>query len=494
VKNEGLINTNLLIIHFSLFTIHYSLFSYLCPLNQLQFTLDIVDSHLIRSISIILLEVPASGFTFGIIGGIIAVLTLLAGSAMASGAEVAFFSLGPGQLNELRLKENQADRAVLNLLDMPKRLLATLLIANNFFNIAIVIISTFVTNSLFDISKYPYWLTFMIQVVVVTSLILLIGEVMPKVYATRNSLKLARFLASSIRIAVRIFYPLSSILVTSTNLIDRRISRKAYNVSISELSDAIELTSGTNTPEEEKKILQGIVKFGDIEVKEIMKSRVDVTAVDITTTFKDLLTIILDAGYSRIPVYEDSFDHVRGILYIKDLLPHIGREDDFDWKSLLKDAFFIPENKKINDLLQEFQEKKIHMAVVVDEFGGTSGIVTLEDILEEIVGEISDEHDEPVGELEYTRIDDENYLFEGKTSLNDLCKILDIEDDLFDKARGDADSVAGLILELLEKIPEKGEKVTFGQFTFTVKAVDKRRIKQVLVTLKNTGSEPDFLE
>jgi putative hemolysin len=428
------------------------------------------------------------------ITGAAVLLVLLAGSAMASGAEVAFFSLGPGQLHELRLKENPGDRAALYLLDMPKRLLATLLIVNNFFNIAIVIISTFITNSLFDASRYPYWVTFLIQVVVVTSLILLLGEVMPKIYATRNSLKLARFLASPVRVAVRIFYPLSSLMVFSTNIIDKRISRKAYNVSMSELSDAIELTSGSSTPEEEKKILQGIVKFGDIEVKEIMKSRVDVTAVDIVTKFKDLLAIIVDAGYSRIPAYEDSFDHVKGILYIKDLLPHIGREDEFDWTSLLKDAFFVPENKKINDLLQEFQEKKIHMAIVVDEFGGTSGIVTLEDILEEIVGEISDEHDEPVGEIEFTKLDDRNYLFEGKTSLNDLCKILDIEDDIFDEARGEADSLAGLILELMQKIPEKGEMIDYRYFIFTIKAVDKRRIKQVQVTLKMAEPEPDFLE
>ena len=413
---------------------------------------------------------------------------------MASGAEVAFFSLGPNQLHELRLKEDKSDHAVLHLLEMPKRLLATLLISNNFFNIGIVIISTYVTNSLFDFGHFPYWLAFFIQVVVVTSLILLFGEVMPKVYATKNNLRFARFLAGPLQIGIRIFYPLSSILVRSTNLIDKRISRKAYNVSISELSDAIELTSGKNTPEEEKKILQGIVKFGDIEVKEIMKSRVDVTAVDIGTDFRELLKTIIDAGYSRIPAYEDSFDQVRGILYIKDLLPHLSREDDFDWRSLLRDALFIPENKKINDLLQEFQEKKIHMAIVVDEYGGTSGIVTLEDIIEEIVGEISDEHDEPISDFEYSKIDDNNYIFEGKTSLNDLYKILNIEDDLFDEVRGDADSLAGLLLELMEKMPEKDEKASYRQFTFTVKAVDKRRIKRVLITISKPESEPDFLE
>jgi putative hemolysin len=442
----------------------------------------------------ILIDIPVTGFTVGVISGIIAIIVLLAGSAMASGAEVAFFSLGPNQLHEIRLKEDKADKAVLHLLEMPKHLLATLLISNNFFNVAIVIISTYVTNSLFDFSQIPYWLAFLIQVVVVTSLILLFGEVMPKVYATRSSMKLARFLAGPLRILMSIFYPLSSLLVRSTNLIDRRISRKAYNVSISELSDAIELTSGNNTPDEEKKILQGIVKLGDIEVKEIMKSRVDVTAVDIRISFKELIELIVEAGYSRIPAYEDSFDHVKGILYIKDLLPHLGREEDFNWRELLRDAFFVPENKKINDLLQEFQEKKIHMAVVVDEYGGTSGIVTLEDIIEEIVGEISDEHDEPSGDFEYSKLDEYNFIFEGKTSLNDFYKILDIDDDLFDEIRGDADSLAGLILELMEKMPEKDEQVSYRQYTFTVKAVDKRRIKRVLVTLAIPESEPDYLE
>jgi putative hemolysin len=442
----------------------------------------------------ILIDLPVTGFSVGVIAGILAIIVLLLGSAMASGAEVAFFSLGPNQLHELRLKEDKADKAVLHLLEMPKHLLATLLISNNFFNVAIVIISTYVTNSLFDFSQFPYWLAFLIQVVVVTSLILLFGEVMPKVYATRNSIKLARILAGPLRILMKIFYPLSSLLVRSTNLIDRRISRKAYNVSISELSDAIELTSGKNTPDEERKILQGIVKLGDIEVKEIMKSRVDVTAVDISINYKELLELIVEAGYSRIPAYEDSFDHVKGIVYIKDLLPHLDREDDFNWVELLRDAFFVPENKKINDLLQEFQEKKIHLAVVVDEYGGTSGIVTLEDIIEEIVGEISDEHDEPSDDFEYSKLDDYNFIFEGKTSLNDFYKILEIDDELFDEVRGDADSLAGLILELMEKMPEKDEQVSYRQFTFTVKSVDKRRIKRVLVTLSQPESEPDYLE
>lgn len=451
--------------------------------------MEIFDSGISGSILAILLQAPATGFSAGVVAGIIAIIVLLAGSAMASGAEVAYFSLGPKQMHELRLKEDKADRAVLHLLEKPKRLLATLLITNNFINVGIVIISTYLTNSLFDLAHTPYWVAFFIQVVVVTSMILLIGEIMPKVYATRRNLRFARALAGPVQVATKIFYPLSSVLVNSTNLIDKRITRKAYNVSINELSDAIELTSGIDTPAEEKKILQGIVKFGDIEVKEIMRSRVDVTAVDISLKYNELLKTIIDAGYSRIPVYEDSFDQVKGILYIKDLLPYLDKTDDFDWNSLLRDAFFVPENKKINDLLQEFQEKKIHLAVVVDEFGGTSGIVTLEDIIEEIVGEISDEFDEPVGEFEYSRIDDRNYIFEGKTSLNDMCKILGIKDDLFDDVRGDADSIAGLLLELVQKMPDRDERVTFRHYTFTVKSVDKRRIKRVLVTIGDLPSD-----
>jgi putative hemolysin len=430
-----------------------------------------------------LLSMLVSGNSLEVLTGLVVIIILLLASALTSASEVAFFSLGSSQLHELRLKENKADFLVLQQLDKPKRLLATILITNNFINVAIVIISTYITNSLFDFTKVSYWLAFSIQVVVVTSLILLFGEVMPKVYTTRNSLRIARFLAGYISFTSKIFYPLSSILINSTSYIDLRLSRKAYSASFSELSDAIELTSGNNTPEEEKKILQGIVKFGDIEVKEIMKSRVDVTSVDSSASYRELLNLILDAGYSRIPVYEDSFDHVRGILYIKDLLPHLKKDDDFNWIELLRDAFFVPENKRINDLLQEFQEKKIHMAVVVDEYGGTSGIVTLEDIIEEIIGEISDEHDEPIGEFEYSKLDDHNYIFEGKTSLNDLCKILDLEDDIFDEVRGESDSLAGLLLELMEKMPERDEKVSFLTFTFTVKAVDKRRIKRVLVTL-----------
>ena len=278
---------------------------------------------------------------------------------------------------------------------------------------------------------------------------------------------------------------MSSLLVKSSSIIDKRLKRKKHDISISELSNVIEITSDENTPKQEKNILKGIVKFGDIDVKEIMKSRVDVIAVENTTSFKKLLAIIIDAGYSRIPVYNDSFDNVTGVLYIKDLLPHMDKADSFDWNTLLRPAFFIPENKKINDLLKEFQDMKIHLAIVVDEYGGTSGIVTLEDIIEEIVGEINDEFDVESEMVNYTKIDDNNYLFDGKTSIQDFYKILNIVENIFDDVKGESESLAGLILELEGKIPEKNSIIKIKNFTFKIDAVDNRRIKRIKTTIDN---------
>lgn len=456
--------------------------------------MDSIDSHLLSLFSFILLEIPLSGQSFGIVAGILTILILLIGSAMASGAEEAYFSLGPGQINDLRLKNGKINRVVLQLLDMPRQLIATLIISNYFFNIAIVIISTYLTYRWFDFNRFPYWFAFLVQIMAVTFLILLFGELLPKAYASRHSLKVARISALPVKMAFWLFYPVSRMLISSGSLVDKRINYRTYNMSAHELSDAIELASGKDTPDEEKKMLQGIVKFGDIEVKEIMKSRMDITAIEISADFRQLINVVTESGYSRIPVYDDSIDNIKGILYIKDLLPYFNRVKDFNWTQLIKEPFFVPENKKINDLLQEFQVRKIHMAVVVDEYGGTSGIVTLEDIIEEIVGEISDEHDEPVGEFEYKKLGEHSYIFEGKISLNDLCKILEIEDDIFDDVRGEADTLAGLILELMERMPERGEKVKYRQFSFTVKAADKRRIKRVLVTLMKSASEKDSIK
>jgi gliding motility-associated protein GldE len=453
--------------------------------------LESIDPDPLQSLFLILLETDSTGLTGGTAAGIAATLAFLFLSALISAAESAFFSLSPDQVGQIRARGQKSDLRVIGLLESPKRLLASLLISNSFVNVALVIIFTYLTRGLFQGGDTPGWLSFLLQVLFIAAVILIAGEVMPRVYATRNPVPVARSLSGMMKILTGILYPFNSILVYSTQIIDKKMSRKSINGSLGEFTDTIELTGGSNTPEEEKKIIRGIAKFGDIEVKEIMKSRVDITSVDVAASLKDLLKIIIEAGYSRIPVYEGSFDQVKGILYIKDLLPYLGESNDFEWNKLLRDAFFVPENKKIKDLLQEFRERKIHMAVVVDEYGGTAGIVTLEDIIEEIVGEISDEHDEPVGEIDYSRIDEHNFIFEGKTSINDFCKILGINDDIFDEVKGEAESLAGLVLELLEKMPEKDEKVPFRNFLFTVKAVDKRRIRKIQVTMLQPPREED---
>jgi len=420
---------------------------------------------------------PAS---FGIIAALGAMVLLLASSALISGSEVAFFSLGPKERKDLESSKSRASNVILRLLEKPKRLLAAILIGNNFVNVAIIILSTYVTAALFNFGNYPF-LGFIIQVVMITFLILLIGEVVPKVYATKYALNLALFMAFPILFLRNIFNPLSSLLINSTSFIDKRIRKISADISAEDLSHAIELTKDEEASEEEHKILKGIAKFGSTDVKQIMKSRVDVVAFEIETKFDVLLSGILKSGFSRIPIFKESFDKVEGILYIKDLLPHFEKGDNFNWKELIRPPFFVPENKKIDDLLKEFQEKKIHLAIVVDEYGGTSGIVTLEDIIEEIVGDITDEFDEE--NLVYSKLDENNYVFDGKTPLNDLYRILDIDGNVFEETKGESDTIAGFILELAGKIPLKNEKVNFENFTFTVEAADKRRVKRVKVTI-----------
>ncbi|MFH0866888.1 MAG: gliding motility-associated protein GldE [Bacteroidota bacterium] len=429
-------------------------------------------------------------FTLGIAVEIMAMIVLLFCSALFSGAEIAFFSLKPMHLSELKRKKSRSGKKIIKLLENPKRLLATLLIANNFVNLGIVILSTYITIGLFEFGDNMAF-AFIIQVVLVTFLILLFGEITPKIYATQYAITFASFVARPIAFCIQLFYPLSSLLISSTSLIDKRITRK-HNISITDLSAALDITTGKDTPEEEKKILRGIVKFGNIDVKEVMRSRIDVTAVDIKTDFRQLMNIILDSGYSRIPVYKENFDSIAGILHIKDLLPHLGKEADFNWQSLIRPAFFVPESKKINDLLQEFREKKNHMAIVVDEYGGTSGVLTMEDIIEEIVGEINDEFD--TDEVIFSKLDEKNFVFEGKTLLNDFCKIIKINPGTFDEKKGDSDTIAGLILEIEGKIPEKNDKIYYKNFIFTIEAADKRSIKRVKITLdekKNKSAEND---
>ncbi len=416
--------------------------------------------------------------------GFVAMLILLLFSAMISGSEIAFFSLNQADLKQLDSDKNPKSKLIGTLLERPRRLLATILIANNFVNIGIVILSTFIVSNLFNLELYPL-LSFLIQVVLVTSLLLIFGEIMPKIYASNRPVHFAASMAGTLKNLVSVLYPLSSLLVSSSSFIDKMLQKKSAQLSMSELSEAIELTSDDETPEEERKILKGIVKFGDMFVKEIMKARMDVTAVEMKTPYDKLLELILDAGYSRIPAYNENFDKIAGILYIKDLLPHLNKPAEFEWSKLLRPAFFVPENKKINDLLQEFQEKKIHLAIVVDEYGGTSGIATLEDIIEEIVGDISDEFDTEEDEIAYTKIDNQNYIFEGKTLLNDFCKILQIDDRVFEHVKGDSETLAGLILEIEGRIPSANTSTKFLNFEFKIKKVSNRRIEEVLVKILN---------
>ena len=426
----------------------------------------------------------------GIIISLILMVFLLFCSAMVSGSEIAFFSLSPSQLEHLYSDGSKKNKQVIQLFEAPKRLLATILISNNFVNVAIVILSTFITNSLFSFSEYPI-ITFVFQVVTVTSLILLFGEIIPKIYATQYPLKFAYLMVKPILILRSFFYPLSSLLVNSTNLIDKRIKRKSHNISMSELSKAIDITSDETTPDEEKKMLKGVVKFGDINVKEIMKARVDVTAIDTITKFDTLIETIISSGYSRIPVFSETFDNIKGILYAKDLLPHLKENKDFEWQSLVRKAFFVPESKMINDLLHEFQEKKIHLAIVVDEYGGVSGIVTLEDIIEEIVGEINDEFDYSRDENIHSKLDENNFIFEGKTLLNDFCKITGIDSKTFEEIKGESDTLAGLILEIEGEIPQKSSIIKFQNFIFEIEAVDNRRIQKIKVKIleKNQANQ-----
>ncbi len=410
---------------------------------------------------------------------VMAILLIL--SALVSGSEIAFFSLKHSQLEDLHDDGSTRALRVISLMEKPKRLLATILITNNVVNIAVIIISTFVTSIVFNFEDY-FIVGFIVQVIVVTFLLLLFAEVMPKVYATQNALSFAMFMSGMMITLRRVFYPLSTLLVKTTNFIDKKLDVRKSGFSADELSHAIDLAHDEKSTEEDKQILYGIVQFSNINAREIMKSRMDVVAVDENTPFNELIQTIVEAGYSRIPVFKENFDNVTGILYIKDLLPHLDSTPDFRWVNLIRSCFFVPESKKINDLLKEFQEKKIHMAIVVDEYGGTAGIITLEDILEEIVGEINDEFD--IVETIYSKVDNKNYVFEGRTLLKDFCKITGIDYAGFNEIKGEADTLAGLILEVRQEIPYKGEKISFNGFDLIIDAVDNRKIKRIRVAIK----------
>jgi len=418
--------------------------------------------------------------TTGAVIGIVVVVILLFCSAMISGSEVAFFSLSPQHIKMLKEQPSRKEQLVLSLLEKPERLLANILITNNFINVGIVIIASYVTGTLFSFSSSPV-LGFVIQVIVITFLLLLFGEIIPKVYANRFASKFARWMAIPLMALDKAFQPLIYILIKSTGLVNRRLVKKGQNISMDDLSEALDLTTGV--VQDEKDMLEGIVRFSNLEASEIMKPRTDVTAVDIQTDLSTLTGIIIDSGFSRIPVYEETSDNLKGILYVKDLLPHINQKDQFNWQKLIREPFFVPESKKINELLKEFQEKKIHLAIVVDEYGGIEGIVTMEDILEEVVGEITDESDE--AEEFYRRIDTRTIIFDGKTLLNDFYKVTELDDELFDDVKGDAETVAGLILELKGGFPRVNDMVQCKSVEFTVLGMDKRRIKEVKAYLKD---------
>lgn len=420
---------------------------------------------------------------------IIVLILLLIGSALISGTEVAFFSLSQTQLDEQN-DITKGESLVVKLLQNPKKLLATILITNNFINILIVLLFAALGEVIFEGKdfSFEFWVfsvsttvvKFTLEVVLVTFLILLFGEVLPKVYATRNSLKFSKFMAKPIYFLNTMLSPFSLPLIRLTKIVERRLGGKNSNFNIEKLSQALELTSDDNTTKEEKKILEGIVTFGNTETVQIMKPRIDIFAIADDESYKDVLDKILKNGYSRNPVYHESIDNIIGVLYAKDLLAHLDKSK-FKWQELLREPFFVPENKKLDDLLSEFQEKKNHLAIVVDEYGGTSGIVTLEDVIEEIVGDISDEFDDE--DLSYSKLDENNYVFEGKTTIKDFCKVMSINDDsVFEEEKGESETLAGFILEVSGKFPKKGEKINFLSYAFTVEALDRKRIKQVKVT------------
>ena len=409
---------------------------------------------------------------------IVVLIILLLLSALISGSEVAFFSLGAGELEELEEDAPKHSRIKI-LLDKPEELLGTILISNNFVNVGIVILSTFLLNTFFSPELWSPLLTFIVEILAITGVLLLFGEILPKVYANTARLNFARFVVPFIFRLHKILKPISKRLSKTINRIN--IEGRTPSLSVDDLEQALELTTDEHTTEDEKRILKGIVRFGSTTVKEVMTPRTSVIAIDIKAPFHDTLTHIVDKGYSRIPVYEEQLDQIKGLLYVKDLLPYVDASDNFRWQDLIRTPFFVPESKKIDDLLKEFQQRRIHLAIVVDEFGGTSGVISLEDVLEEIVGEISDEFDDD--DLVYSKLDNHNYVFEAQTPLIDFCRVLDLPKDIFESVDGESDSLAGLVLELAGKFLEKNEEITYEAFTFKVESVDQRKLIRIKVTV-----------
>ena len=416
----------------------------------------------------------------------IVLIALILSSALISGTEVAFFSLSQTDLNGLS-NEQKEENIIVKLLERPRKLLATILITNNFINILIVLLFTSLSESLFNDFTYQLNLylfivpvRFLFEIILITFLILLFGEVLPKVYASRNALRFSKTMSKFIHVINIFLTPFSLPLIALTKFIEKKLGSKNTNFSIETLSQALGLTSQGTTTKEEQKILEGIVSFGNTETVQIMKPRIDLFALSDAETYEAVLEKILENGFSRNPVYKESVDNIIGVLYAKDLLAHLDKKT-LKWQELIREAFFVPENKKLDDLLSDFRARKNHLAIVVDEYGGTSGLVTLEDVIEEIVGDINDEFDED--DLTYSKIDENNYIFEGKTSIKDFCRVFDDEDEeIFEEEKGESETIAGFILEISGKFPKKGEKINFKNYTFTIEVLDKKRIKQVKAT------------
>lgn len=443
------------------------------------------DSYLCR-LADLFDGVTVTAPTIGAIIAILLAVLLLYASGFVSASEIAFFSLSPVDLSEIEEGKHTSDRRISALLNDSERLLATILISNNFVNVTIIMLCNYFFASTIHFGNSVI-LEFLLITVVLTFLLLLFGEIMPKIYSAQKTLAFCRFAAPGITFCRSVFYPMASMLVRSTSFLNKHMVRKNHNISVDELSHALELTDKAELSEENN-ILEGIIRFGGETAKEVMTSRLDVVDLDIRTPFKDVVKCIVENVYSRIPIYADSRDNIKGVLYIKDLLPHLNKGDNFRWQSLIRPAYFVPETKMIDDLLRDFQANKIHIAIVVDEFGGTSGIVTMEDIIEEIVGEIHDEYDDE--ERTYAVLNDHTWVFEAKTQLTDFYKITKIDEETFDEVAGDADTLAGLLLELKGEFPALHEKVTYGRYEFEVLEMDNRRILKVKFTV-NAPAEPN---
>ena len=420
-----------------------------------------------------------TGFTVNAVIGLVVLCLLLVASALISSSETSFFSLQPADIDHLESRNDSKSQLVLKLREQPKMLLATILIGNNFVNVTITLLATYLVSEMFDMVNHLV-AAFIMEVVVITSLVLIIGEITPKILAARKPVKFSRFMARTLQVLMVVFKPLSKLLVNSTSFMDKHLEKKKAEISMDDLSTAVDIATESSTPLEEKNMLKGIATFTEKEVSSVMKPRIDIIAVEESMDFREMLDTVIKSGFSRIPVYAESLDKVSGILYVKDLLPYLDAQT-FAWQTLLRPAFFVPENRKINDLFQDFREKKIHIAIVVDEYGGTSGLITMEDVIEEIVGEINDEFDNVKQEQHYTKIDENTYLFKAQTSIVDFCKVFNLSEDYFEEMQGEADTLAGLILEIEGRIPEVGFSFNVEKFNFEITEADHRRIIQIKV-------------